>query len=372
MRRICLAIVILCLSAQLSIASPKDGRLFDQGRSMTSRSERADPALDHMKRLLGHWDVEVTLGSDDKARTARGRAEITYMNRGYAYQERRHVDAYDEAGNTDSTMSFLVYHPAGKQWGLGEGSSHRENIVIYNGDANADGLLLRGASRRQGGMNVTHERLRYRFDSDTAFTVTVEQSSNVQDSWNTIETRHYQRADKAEPVLPMAEDYGRPNADRAKASAQFDFLIGEWTANHQINLQGNWIKFPASTTASYVMDGYAILEHAWNDLDQNLPDAATSILRLYNRAERRWESLYLTNRSNSLLRFGGQKDGNEIVLHSFATNRNDPLQHYVFHDIQTDHYAWYGETSTDRGASFNKFWIINIQRKAHSENDDTD
>ena len=366
------ALLLLVGIGNAIAAAPHDGHLFDQGHAMLSRSEHADPALDHMKRLLGQWDVEVALGSGDKARTSRGRAEITYMNRGYAYQERRHVDGYDEAGNADSTMSFLVYHPAGKQWGLGEGSSHRESIVIYNGDATSDGLLLRGASRRQGGMNVTHERLRYRFDSDTAFTVTVDQSSNTEDSWNTIETRHYKRAENAEPALPTAQDHGRPNADRAKQSAQFDFLIGEWTANHEINLQGNWIKFPASTTASYVMDGYAILEHAWNDLDQNLPDAATSILRLYNRAEQRWESLYLTNRSNSLLHFGGQKAGNEIVLHSFATNRNDPLQHYVFHDIQTDHYAWYGETSTDRSASFNKFWIIDIKRKARIENDDTE
>ncbi|MEZ5464673.1 MAG: hypothetical protein R3F22_05475 [Lysobacteraceae bacterium] len=345
-------------------SEPHDGHLFDQGHAMTSRSERADPALDHMKRLLGQWKVNVTRVAGDKTNTATGRAEISYMNRGYAYQEHRQVDSYDEAGNAENALGFLVYDPSGKQWGLGEGSSYDETIRIFNGDATPDGLLLRTASRRLGGMNITRERLRYRIESDDVFTVSVEHSSDASDEWKTIETRRYtRRPSRAGIAMPTGKDYGKPNTDRAKQSTEFDFLIGEWTANHQIKLQGNWIKFPASTTAVYVMDGYAILEHGWNDLDKNLTDAATSILRLYNRAERRWESLYLTNRRNSLLHFGGNQEGDEIVLHSFATHRNDPLQHYVFHDIKPDSYAWYGETSTDRGASFSKFWIIDIQRK---------
>ena len=117
-------------------------------------------------------------------------------------------------------------------------------------------------------------------------------------------------------------------------------------------------------TAVYALNGHAILEHNWYDVDPNVPDAATTIVRIYNRAMRRWESLYLDNRGHSQLFFGGAKDGDKVILHNFEANTTSPLiPRYVFHDIAKDSYAWYAENSTDRGKTFNQTWGITFARK---------
>jgi len=120
---------------------------------------------------------------------------------------------------------------------------------------------------------------------------------------------------------------------------------------------------PTTATASIALGGHGVLEHSWFDLDPSLPDAATSILRLYNRAERRWESLYLTNRGNTLLDFGGAKEGDRIVLHLFDTRLGDTISRFVFHNIEPDGYRWFAESSTDRGATFATTWTIDMTRR---------
>lgn len=113
----------------------------------------------------------------------------------------------------------------------------------------------------------------------------------------------------------------------------------------------------------HVLGGKALLEYNWFDSDPNMPDAATSILRIYNRAERRWESLFTTNRSNGLLRFGGVLDGGTMVLNAFDTDRTGRMSHWVFHSIAKDSYRWYGENSSDGGETYQKVWLIDFKRK---------
>ena len=359
---------LLLLALATLLASPlsaqTDGQLHDQGRAMTERSPRADARLDDMKALLGHWDVALTTyPTDSTTHEATGQAEITYMNRGYAYQERRRIP--DAApGRTDDALSFLVFSPGPDRWALGEGRSETEHIEVYDGTMDGGTLIVRTAVRRLGGTLLTFERVRYALASDDAFTVTVETSTDDGATWKPRETRRYTRRASPPNLLATREDTGQPAPGLPDEARQFDFLLGVWDAQHEIQRPGGPpIAFPTTTTATVVLGGRGLMEHSWFDLDPNLPDAATTILRLYNRAERRWESLYMTNRANTLLDFGGAWEDDRMVLHSFDTRLGDPISRFVFHSIEDDHYLWFAESSSDRGETFTTTWTIDVTRR---------
>ncbi|GAB5534982.1 MAG: hypothetical protein Rubg2KO_12310 [Rubricoccaceae bacterium] len=362
MRRSLLALALLLASP---LHAQTDGQLHDQGRAMTERSPRADARLDAMKSILGTWDVALTTHATDAApHEATGQAEITYMNRGYAYQERRRIP--DAApGRTDDAISFLVFSPGPDRWALGEGRSETEHIEVYDGDIDGDELVVRTAVRRLGGTLLTFERVRYDMDGTDAFTVTVETSTDDGDTWTPRETRRYTRRAGDADLLAVRDDSGRPVRGLPDEARQFDFLLGVWDAQHEIILpNGTPIAFPVNATGSLALGGRGVLEHSWFDLDPNLPDASTTILRVYNRAERRWESLFLTNRGpNTLLDFGGVWEDDRIVLHSFDTRLGDTISRFVFHSIEDDTYRWYAENSTDRGETFTTTWTIDFTRR---------
>ena len=206
--------------------------------------------------------------------------------------------------------------------------------------------------------------MRYALNGDDAFTVTVETSTDDGVTWTPREMRRYTRRASEADLLAVRDDPGQPAAGLPDEARQFDFLLGTWDAQHEIRRPGAPpIRFPTTTTASIVLGGRGLMEHSWFDLDPNLPDAATTILRIYNRAERRWESLYLTNRGNTVLDFGGAWEGDRVVLHSFDTRLGDPISRYVFHSIEDDHYLWFAETSTDRGETFTTTWTIDVTRR---------
>lgn len=357
------ALLVLPLAARAQTAN--DGHLFDQGRAMTERSPRASDVIDRMKGYLGQWDVAVTTyPTDTTTVTSQGQAEVTYMNRGYAYQERLHVPGYDAEGTAASMMSFLSFDPTNNVWALGEASSYTESISMYNGDFEGGKLTLGTVLRERGGTQLTHYRLTYTFAGSNQLTTLLESSTGNTTAWKPVEQRVYQRRTPSDTFMATMDGYGAAASDLPEEAHEFDFLLGTWDAVHNMLFGGQWIQFPTNATAVRALGGSAILEHSWFDLDPNLPDAATSIIRIYNRSMRRWESLYLQNRSNSLLFFGGAKDGEDLVLHMFESHTADPpISRFVFHDIGTDTYAWYAQNSTDRGRTFNKTWTIEFTRR---------
>lgn len=366
-----LVVLLLWALTALSNAQPvegdpsKDGHLYDQGRSMTEISPRAPKALDKMNAILGQWDVEVTTyPTDSTSHSTEGMAEISLMNRGHAYMSRIHIPGYDEAGNEANIIHFLNFNPTNSTWVLGEANSYTESISMYNGDFKRKKLVLSTVVREGGGTLLTWYQVDYTLNSDSKFTYTVQTSQDKGETWTPRSTHVYKRRSASAGFMQPGEGYGTPAANRPKESKQFDFLLGEWNASHNINFNNQWIQFPANATAVYALNGHAILEHNWYDVDPNVPDAATTIVRIYNRAMRRWESLYLDNRGHSQLFFGGAKEDDTIILHNFEANTTSPLiPRYVFHDIATDSYAWYAENSTDRGQTFNETWKITFARK---------
>jgi hypothetical protein len=318
--------------------------------------------LDKVAWMVGHWDVAMTSFAGEESTTSTARADITFMNRGHALMERLHSDDVD--GHELNTLAFLVYNPNLSMWGLGVADSWQENVSVYNGGFDGDVLVLRDALRVNGGMLLTYYRLSITKKSDATFETTLEISGDG-DAWTRAIARTYTRRDSDDGMFTAGTGYGTPAPDVPAEARQFDFLVGEWTEQHDMKLaNGTNPKFAANGTAVYMMNGYCVMEYNWSEADPNLPDAATTVVRIYNRNLRRWECLYCNNRFNGLLYFGGAREGDKIILHQFTNDASAvPISQWVFHDWTKDGYGWYGNTSRDRGATWTKTWIIEGTRK---------
>lgn len=348
-------------------AASHDGKRFDPGATMTTPAERAPKELARAAFMIGEWDVDyTTYAADTVAHTARARATITYFNRGHGVMERLHCADADGDGYALDTIGLLVYSLRDSAWGLGEANSWAENITVSSGDFAPDGrLVLRDARRSGGGIPLTLYRETIARTGPGAFTIERATSGDRGRTWTRTLVKAYARRKSGDDTFRPATDYGTPAPDLPPQAHQFDFLVGEWDFHHDLTLPGGReVSFPANETAVYMLGGHCVMEYSWYDVDTNHPDAATTIVRLYNAAMRRWECLYCTNRADALLHFGGVKEGDTIVLHQFGANAaGSPWLRWVFHDVGPAHYGWYGQTSRDRGATWKKTWIITADRK---------
>lgn len=345
----------------------RDGTFFDAGRTMSAPNSRAPGVLDRMAYHLGAWDVALTtVLTDSTSHTASCRAEVTYANKGFAFMERLYCADFDDQGHELNTLSFLTFAPAQQVWRYGIADSFKENIAVYDGAVEGDELILRTAVRRGGGAQVVYERLVYRQTDTDRFEITITTSRDHGQTWQPALNRVYTRRSDAGDFMADGQrgTYGEPAPERPDEARQFDFLIGTWDAAQALRLaDGRMARFPSITTAIHAMNGHAILEHLWYDADPNFPDAATSVIRIYNRTMRRWESLFVDNRSSNPLFFGGTKEGDRIVLHLFEADASRPTYSYfIFHDIEPDRYSWHAEATSDRGRTFSTTWTIEATR----------
>lgn len=355
----------LLVAPLLMAQSLRDGTFFEHGIATPTRSEGAPEVLDKMTYLLGQWEVAITTyPTDSTSVTQPAQAVITYMNRGHAFMERLHAADFDGNGHELNTITFLVFTPGADQWAMGIVDSYTESVTMYNGDFEGDDLTLHNALRQGGNVTMTYFRARYTQQDEEHFTLEVHTSPDGKTAWAPALKKRYSRREAADGFLAGSSEFGTPAPDLPEEARQFDFLVGIWDSQNALTFpNGQTAKWPATTTGGYVLNGHAIMEYNWFDLDPNLPDAATTMVRIYNRAMRRWETLYTANRANGLLYFGGRQEGDRMVLHTFEVNTAGTISRYIFHDIEPDSYRWYGEFSTDRGQSFTKNWIIDVTRQ---------
>lgn len=342
-----------------------DGRLYDAGIGRSERAASAPEALSEMAAFVGDWDLEQDVRRPGKEPlVSRGIAKVTFMNRGHALMERARIGDFDGQGHAMATMAFLAVNPNGV-WTVGEGNSWTESIMLASGGFVGGKLVLHDSIRPGGGPTLVLLRRTYSTSQRSAFEMTLEKSDDVGESWSPLMIRRYRRRAPSPDFFPVGDGIGVPAADRPAEAAQFDFLLGEHEASHWLKRPDRELRWRSNATAVHVLDGHGILEFDWHDKDPSLPDAATSILRLYNRSMRRWESLYLANRGNSPLHFGGVQEGERIVLHPFdAQTGSNPLSQWIFFDIQQKSYRWKGLQSRDRGATFEPTWTIDFVRKS--------
>jgi hypothetical protein len=357
--------VTLIALAVVPAAALRDGQRFDPAATMTGRAERAPEQLDKVAWMVGHWAVDYTRHvTADSSYTATGRADVTFMNRGHGLLERFHCPDFDGAGDELNTLTFLVYNPTLATWGMGMADSWRENVTLYNGDFEGEMLVLENAIRRKGNLTLTRYRLEVRRENDDAFAVRITASTDGE-SYASAVTAAYTRMPEDDGLFSTADGFGEAAPGLPEQARQFDFLIGEWDLQHEMHFpDGRTAKWPAYGTAAYMLDGHCVMEYTSNDADPRVPDAATTIVRLWNRQMRRWECMYTNNRFYGILHFGGVKEGDRIVLHTFGSDASDtPVNQWVFHDWTPDGYGWFGNTSRDRGQTWKKTWIIEGTRR---------
>ncbi|MFC2085928.1 hypothetical protein ACFLRO_01805 [Bacteroidota bacterium] len=358
------AIAVIVAMAPRVSAQSRDGKLFDPGVLMTEPSPGAPTELASMQDVVGQWDVDYrAYRADTLYLRGEGKASITFMNRGHSIMERFYCPRCGSEDQDIASIAFLAYNPSAGVWNLGVADGYTESVSVSSGIRENGALVLHNAVRHRGGATLTFYRTTYRSDL-TGLRVVIETSTDYQATWDSTVVKTYTRREHDPSFLAPGSEFGHPASNRDAHGHEFDFLIGTFDAQQQLTLPGGQVaKFPSMTTAVYALDGNGILEFNWYDVDQRLPDAATSIVRIYNRAMRRWESLYMTNRGNGALFFGGTKEDDKIVLGFFETDTGaGPIVRFVFHDMKKDEYHWYSESSTDRGEAFTKTWIIDVDR----------
>ena len=359
-------LTILLFLPAVAASELRDGQRFDPGSSMTTQAAGAPEELARMAWMRGHWRVAYTRHiRDDSTYTAAARSDVTFMNRGHALMERLHCVDFDGAGHELNQLGFLVYNASLGTWGLGIADSWRENIEVYSGDRRDNELVLRHAARLQGGLTLTEMRLVVERRSDDAFTVTTLHSTNGED-YEPVVTAGYTRMSDDDGLFTGATGLGDAAPGLPPQARQFDFLLGEWDLQNDLTLPtGRQAQWAAYGTAVMMLNGHGVMEYTSFDTDPNLPDAATTIVRLWNRQMRRWECMYMTNRFNGILHFGGVMEDDRIVLHKFASDAADvPISQWVFHGWQDpSRYSWFGNTSRDRGATWQKTWLIEATRR---------
>jgi hypothetical protein len=359
-RRIFFSVLLAVALPLAAAARGRDGRLFDPGARMSERAPKAPPELDQAAFLIGEWDVACSRSGDEGEVTpVRGAASITYMNRGHGVME-RFVSEDGGDGHPAYELRLLVFNPAGGVWSYGEASSWTESTRAMSGPPTPGAIVLADAVRPRGGPTLELHRRTMTAGAGGTFTTTEDVSTDLGETWRPRLTCGYTPRGEQAPSLVPSDDLGAPAPGRPEAAAGFDFLLGEHDARHWLLFQGREVRFPSTTTAVYALGGYGILEFDRLDVDPGLPDAGTTVVRLYNRAQRRWESLFVNNRFNSILRFGGRRDGERIVLTNFAVDSTGPFPRFVFHDIGDHGYSWYAERSSDRGETFEKTWTIDV------------
>lgn len=365
-QRILSVFALLMMFAGIGFAEVHDGKLFDPGVERTTAAENAPEGLDKLADFVGDWDVELEIfAKDQEPQRSTGRARVTYMNRGHNFMERTRFADFDGQGHSMATMAFIAVSRAGV-WAYGEGNSWTEAVTLATGGFEGDRLVTHDSMRPGGSVTLLLIRRSLGPNGEGGFVFTSEVSQDAGAHWATTMKRTYRRPTSATEAdfFAVRDDVGMAAPGRPAEAAQFDFLLGEYDTKKWLATPQRVLRWPDHTTAVHVLDGHAILEFGWNDLDPSLPDAASSILRIYNRSMRRWETLYLTNRASAPLYFGGVQEGDRIVLHPFdAQTGSNPLSQWIFFDVREDAYRWKGLSSRDRGETFRLTWGIDFQRK---------
>ena len=364
-----LALVGLPWSGQAEV---RDGKLYDPGVTREAPAENAPADLARMASFVGQWDVDLEFfPRGQEPLRSQGIASVTYMNRGHSLMERMRVDDFDGQGHSMATLAFLSLDGRGV-WSYGEGGSWSEAITLYSGGFEDEALVLHNSMRPGGGTLLLLQRKTFERQGDEGFEMRSELSIDLGKTWGMSARRTYRRRAPSAEFFPVRDDLGQPAPGRPAAAAEFDFLLGDYLARHWLLLPPGPVSFPANATAVHVLDGHGILEFNWHDNDPSLPDAATSILRVYNRSMRRWESLFLSNRANVPLHFGGVREDDRIVLHPFAAQTGgNPLSQWIFFDVRDDAYRWKGLRSLDRGQTWPVTWAIDFERKGVEHPDPT-
>jgi hypothetical protein len=136
--------------------------------------------------------------------------------------------------------------------------------------------------------------------------------------------------------------FGRLNPDAPPETAQFEFMVGEFTCDDESRQpDGTWKKSKAFWTASYMMNGFAIQDHFYND-------SVTAVSpRVFNQQKGKWIVSYyqMPQFFAGNIWEGEKKDVGMVLESEFSTpDGNKRISRLTFYNIREEGYDWKAES----------------------------
>lgn len=164
------------------------------------------------------------------------------------------------------------------------------------------------------------------------------------------------------PILASQPDdprrFGRLHPDAPPETAQYAFLVGEWSCRTKsMRPDQSFVEGQATWTGRYILDGWAIEDH-WI---ARRPDGSESHginIRSYDVDAGRWDNRWLAQGALNWQSFESSMDGDSMVM--LGGKGKDGFGAYIdrntFFDIEEDSWTWRKDRSWDGG----KTWVEGV------------
>ncbi len=280
-------LLIVCVPVLLVVdvgaaQQPRNGKLYDPGIAMAAPAVAVAAETSRLSFLIGDWDVDMTTFPTDSTTAVRNCVTtVSYMNRGHGIMERMHCASNGNNEEEIEVVRLYAYSAGAGKWTAGIADGHAESISVFDGGFEDADLVLRNAIRIGGSVNVTYFRVTIAGGGDDPPRYFMEVSTDHGATWRLSQKMSYRKRAEPAPALTVANGFGAPAEDLPEEARQFDFLIGEWSASHEMAFpNGQTAQWQSNATAVYALGGRAARRRA-RDVSEKPPrprDAASLIL----------------------------------------------------------------------------------------------
>lgn len=154
--------------------------------------------------------------------------------------------------------------------------------------------------------------------------------------------------------------FGTLSPDAPPETAQFAFMIGEWTCKTRSMAPDRTIKDGpvASWTGYYILGGWAIQDDWVSPGPNGKPFPGTNI-RSFNPQTRKWDNRWLAAGALQWSYFEAEQVGDTMVMtggESVDAQKRKFMDRNIFHDIKDTSWKWRKDRSFDGG----KNWIEGV------------
>jgi hypothetical protein len=159
---------------------------------------------------------------------------------------------------------------------------------------------------------------------------------------------------------PADADFGKLNPDAPAETAQYGFLVGEWSCKTRflrIDGSSEYITGEATWTGRFILDGWAIQD----DWVSVRPDGSTfhgTNIRSFDVETGKWDNRWLPMGTLKWKSFVSEMRGDTMVM--VGGEGSDARGAYVdrntFYEIEPDRWRWRKDRSYDGGST----WVEEI------------
>lgn len=152
----------------------------------------------------------------------------------------------------------------------------------------------------------------------------------------------------------LAADIGGPNPAAPKQTAQYSFLIGEWSCKtRSMRPDLTFAEGSATWTGEYILDGWAIQDTWVSSLPQGGEFYGTNI-RSFNPKTEKWDNRWLPQGSLQWSYFESEQVGETMVMTggNGTDGRGEYVDRNTFYEITESSWKWRKDRSYDGGANW--------------------